>query len=133
VTGRDGTPRVGAVMRSLWVSAGCIALALGAVGVILPLLPTTPLVLLAAFCFARGSPRLRALLVGSRSFGPIIADWEAHGAIAPRYKAMACGAMALVFLASLIMGLNWRLIGIQVLCMGAAAAYVLTRPSWPKR
>ncbi|SEK38890.1 YbaN family protein [Roseovarius nanhaiticus] len=126
-------PQAGAVMRSLWVSAGCVALALGAFGVVLPLLPTTPLVLLAAFCFARGSPRLRARLTRSRVFGPIIADWEAHGAIAPRYKAMACGAMALVLLGSLFAGLDWKLIAVQILCMGGAAAYVLSRPSWPGR
>ncbi|MFD0858518.1 YbaN family protein [Roseovarius aquimarinus] len=121
----------GAVMRSLWVTLGCVSLALGALGVILPLLPTTPLVILAAFAFTRGSPRLRAWLGRSRVFGPIIEEWEAHGAIAPRYKAMACGAMALVLIASLIAGLGWWLIAVQAVCMGGAAAYVLSRPSNP--
>ena len=116
-------------MRVLWVCVGCISLALGAIGVILPLLPTTPLVLLAAFDFARSAPRLRAWLAGNRIFGPIIADWEARGAIAPRYKGMACGAMCAVLAASLLGGLDWWLIAVQATCMGSAAAYVLSRPS----
>jgi uncharacterized protein len=121
------------VLRALWVCVGAVALALGAVGVILPVLPTTPFVLLAAFAFARSAPRLRAWLAENRVFGPVIADWEAHGVIAPRYKAMACGAMAAVLVGSLLGGLAWRLIAIQALCMAAAAAYVLTRPSAPRR
>ncbi len=119
----------GAVIRALWVCVGSVSLALGAVGVILPLLPTTPFVLLAAFAFARSAPRLRAWLAGNRVFGPIIADWEAHGAIAPRYKAMACTAMGAVLLASLLGGLSWRLIAVQAICMSVGAIYVLSRPS----
>ena len=125
----DAPPTAGAVMRTVWVCVGCVSLALGAVGVILPLLPTTPFVLLAAFAFARGSPKLRAWLVSNRAFGPIIADWEARGVIAPRYKAMACTAMCAVLLASVLGGLAWRLIAVQAVCMICGAAYVLSRPS----
>jgi hypothetical protein len=101
--------------------------------VILPLLPTTPFVLLAAFAFARSAPRMRAWLARNRVFGPIIADWEAHGVIAPRYKVMACAAMGAVLAASLLGGLDWWLIAVQAFCMGCAAAYVLSRPSHPRR
>ncbi|WP_246040475.1 YbaN family protein [Roseovarius arcticus] len=125
----DAPLTAGAVMRTLWVCVGSVALALGAVGVILPLLPTTPFILLAAFAFARGSPKLRAWLVGNRAFGPIITDWEARGVIAPRYKAMACTAMSAVLLASVLGGLAWRLVAVQAVCMLCAAAYVLSRPS----
>lgn len=125
----DAPLTTGAVMRTLWVCVGCASLALGAVGVILPLLPTTPFILLAAFAFARGSPRLQAWLVGNRAFGPIITDWEARGVIAPRYKAIACTAMCAVLLASVLARLDWRLIAVQAVCMLCAAAYVLSRPS----
>ncbi|MFX0545736.1 YbaN family protein [Roseovarius sp. S1116L3] len=128
----DARPPVGAVMRTIWICIGSVSLALGAIGVILPLLPTTPFVLLAAFAFARSAPRLRAWLARSSVFGPIISDWEAHGVIAPRYKAMACGAMAAVLVASLLGGLDLRLIAVQALCMGVGAAYVLSRPSYPR-
>ena len=129
--GGSPTPSGGIILRGCWVTLGCVALALGALGVVLPLLPTTPLVILAAFAFARGSPRLRGWLVGSRTFGPIIADWEAHGAIAPRYKAIACVAMGIVLAVSVILGLGWHIIAVQAVCMGGAAAYVLSRPSHP--
>ncbi|WP_238987472.1 YbaN family protein [Roseovarius dicentrarchi] len=120
---------VGAIMRALWICVGAVSLALGAVGVILPLLPTTPFVLLAAFAFARSAPRLRAWLAGNRIFGPIIVDWEQSGVIAPKYKVIACTVMAAVLLGSIIGGLAWGLIAIQAVCMAGAAAYVLSRPS----
>ncbi len=123
----------GAVLRALWVCVGAVSLALGAVGVILPLLPTTPFVLLAAFAFARSAPRLRAWLAGNGIFGPIILDWEEHGVIAPKYKAMACTVMAVVLLGSIVGGLAWQLIAIQAICMGGAATYVLSRPSGGQR
>ncbi len=123
-------PRLpGRVMRMFWLAIGVASLALGAVGVVLPLLPTTPLVLLAAFAFTRGSPRLRQMLVEHRLFGPIIEDWEERGCIAARYKVIACTAMGVVLLASLIAGLPGYVIAIQVVCMGAAAVFVLTRPT----
>lgn len=117
------------ILRALWFCVGAVALALGAVGVLLPILPTTPFVLLAAFAFARSSPRLRAWLTTSRAFGPAIAEWEAHGAIAPRHKALACCAMGVVLAGSLIAGLAAGLIAVQAVCLGGAAAYVLSRPS----
>ncbi|MEC7257498.1 MAG: YbaN family protein, partial [Pseudomonadota bacterium] len=67
-------------MRPLWTLAGLLSLAVGILGIFLPVLPTTPLVLLAAFCFGKGSPRLRAWILEHRRFGPMIADWEATGA-----------------------------------------------------
>lgn len=60
----------------LWLPLGYLFLGIGAVGVVLPLLPTTPFVLLAAGCFARSSPRLHQKLMNSELFGPILRDWE---------------------------------------------------------
>ena len=117
--------------RFLWTALGVFSLGLGAIGVILPLLPTTPLVLFAAFSFAKGSPRLRQRLVEHRIFGPIIADWERHGAISRRYKILACVAMGAVLLASFLAQLSAVIIAVQAVCMGAGATYVLSRPSTP--
>ncbi|AOY00306.1 YbaN family protein [Jeongeupia sp. USM3] len=82
------------VRRNFWRIAGVIALALGAIGVVLPLLPTTPFVLLAAFCFARGEPAWHAWLLRHRVFGPLIKDWEARGAVPRRAKWLATIMMA---------------------------------------
>lgn len=115
--------------RPLWAIAGLISLGLGILGVALPVLPTTPFVLLAAFCFGKGAPRLRAWLDGTATFGPAIADWEMRGAIPTKAKVLACSLMAVTFGGSLWAGLPMGLLLIQAICMGGAALYVLSRPS----
>lgn len=80
--------------RLLWAAAGTLALAAGIVGIFLPLLPTTPFVLLAAFCFSRGSARLEAWLLAHSRFGPLIADWRARRAMPLRAKQLAWAMMA---------------------------------------
>jgi len=81
-----------------WMLAGATSLLTGVVGIFLPVLPTTPFVLLAAFCFARGSPRLEAWLLGHRRFGPMVRDWREHRAIPLRAKQLAWTMMALASL-----------------------------------
>ncbi len=122
------TPPRQTLRRLLWTLAGWAALLLGAAGVVLPVLPTTPFVLLAAFLFGKGSPRLRAWLTEHRTFGPLIADWEAHGAIPRPVKRLAVTVMALTFLASVIAGLGWIILTVQAICLSGAAMYILTRP-----
>ena len=116
----------------LWVSFGFAALAVGAIGVILPVLPTTPFVIVAAFAFGKGSPRLRRWLVSHRLFGPAIREWEAQGAIRRPYKYLACGLMALTFAGSALAGLAPIVLALQALCMIPAALYILTRPGGPR-
>jgi uncharacterized protein len=125
----DMTHSKNKAVRLVWTGAGLLALAIGGLGVILPLLPTTPLVILAAFCFSKSSPRLRRWLLSHRIFGPLIRDWEATGAIAPRYKAIALTAMALAFGLSLMLGLKPLILGIQAVCLSGAALYILSRPN----
>jgi uncharacterized protein len=81
--------------RAVWLVAGALALATGFVGIFLPLLPTTPFVLLAAFCFARGSPRCEAWLLAHPRFGPMIRNWRDHRAIPLRAKQLAWTMMSL--------------------------------------
>ncbi|MCU0970058.1 MAG: YbaN family protein [Rubrivivax sp.] len=80
--------------RALWSAAGGLALAAGVVGIFLPLLPTTPLVLLAAFCFSRGSARVERWLLDHPRFGPMIRDWRMTRAIPMRAKQLAWVMMA---------------------------------------
>jgi hypothetical protein len=75
--------------RYLWIVLGFLSLGLGILGIPLPLLPTTPFVLLAAYFFAKGSPRCHRWLQNHRWFGPMIRDWEAHGAISAKAKLLA--------------------------------------------
>lgn len=119
------------LVRLVWNIAGGIALALGMIGVVLPVLPTTPFVLLAAFCFSNGSPRMRRWLVNHAIFGPLIANWEAYGAIPRPVKRLSCCVMAAVFLISVVSGVGTTVLVIQAVCLGGAATYVLTRPDGP--
>ena len=80
--------------RALWLGAGLTALTLGLIGIFLPLLPTTPFVLLAAFCFTRGSPRCEAWLLDHPRLGPVVRDWRATRAIPWGAKLLAWSMMA---------------------------------------
>ncbi|WP_207791527.1 YbaN family protein [Sandaracinobacteroides saxicola] len=117
--------------RPLWIAFGLTALSLGAIGVVLPLLPTTPFLLLAAFAFARSSPRLHSWLLGHRLFGPFIENWHRHGAISRRVKIVSALSMAAVFGVSLALGVSGWVLAVQALALGASALFVLTRPEGP--
>lgn len=64
------------MLRPLLLAAGCVSLAMGAVGVVLPLLPTTPFLLVAGFCFARSSDRFHSWLMSHPIFGPYIHNFR---------------------------------------------------------
>ena len=72
--------------QALLVTAGVLSLILAAIGVVLPGLPTTPFVLLAAACFANSSPRLHLWLQQHRFMGPMVRDWEANHSLPLRVK-----------------------------------------------
>ena len=119
--------------RTIWFVVGAVALILGAIGVILPVLPTTPFVILAAFAFGKSVPAWQHWLKQSQTFGPMIADWEAHGAIAPRYKMIAGLMMLATLILSLAMSVSLWIIAIQALCLLGAFTFVVTRPNGPQR
>jgi len=94
--------------RSLWLLAGALALALGVLGIFLPLLPTTPFVLLAAGCFARGSSRCEAWLLNHHRFGPVVRNWRERRAIPRRARQLAFLMMGLSSLGSaFVLPLAW--------------------------
>lgn len=78
-----------ATVRALWLIGGVAALVLGVVGIFLPLLPTTPFVLLAGFCFSRGSQRWDDWLLNHPRLGPPVRDWRQHRAVPVRAKQLA--------------------------------------------
>ncbi len=117
------------ILRPLWLILGFLSVALGVIGIFLPVLPTTPLMILAAFFFSKSSARFEAMLLNHTTFGPVILDWRQNGAIAPKIKLLSVGTMAGVFVISLILGLKPLVLGIQFLCLAGAALFILTRPS----
>lgn len=114
--------------RIAYIAVGWLAVGLGLIGVVLPGLPTTPFMLVAAYSFSKGSPRLRNWLLDHATFGPPIHDWEDRGAISRRAKILAVVMMAVVFSISLLLSLPlWALV-VQALCLSGAATFILTRP-----
>lgn len=115
--------------RSLWLSLGFACVGLGLIGALLPLMPTTIFLILAAACFARSSPRFEAWLLDHHRFGPTLRAWRAHGAISRKSKIAACTGMTLgygLFLFAARPALPLALI--VALLMAACAGFVLTRP-----
>jgi uncharacterized membrane protein YbaN (DUF454 family) len=80
----------------MYIAGGWLSLALAFLGIFLPLLPTTPFVLLAAACFSRGSERLHQWLLAQPTFGPLLRDWQQHGVIRLRVKCVATILMVLL-------------------------------------
>ena len=87
----------------VWLLAGILSLVVGVIGVVLPVLPTTPFVLLAAFCFSRGSTRFERWLLDHRWFGPIVRDWREHRAVPYQAKRLAYAMMAISSIVSAVM------------------------------
>jgi uncharacterized membrane protein YbaN (DUF454 family) len=79
--------------RWAWWLLAYLSLGLGIIGIVVPGLPTVPFVLLSAFAAARGSRRLHRQLLAHAQFGPMIRDWQAHGAVSHRAKVLAITMM----------------------------------------
>lgn len=116
-------------MRPFLFLTGLVATGLGIAGIVLPLLPATPFFLLAAFAFARSSPRFHGWLINHRRIGPAIQDWQRDGAIRPKAKMLAMVALVVTFGISLAYGLNGWLLALQAGILVAVACFILTRPS----
>ncbi len=80
---------MGSLSRYAYLTAGVIFVALGALGVPLPLLPTTPFLILAAACFARSSPRLHRWLYRQKVLGSMLRDWEERRCVTCQVKIVA--------------------------------------------
>jgi uncharacterized protein len=117
--------------RIALILIGLISLGFGIVGVFLPLLPTTPFVLVSAFAFANSSERLHQWLVDHDVFGPLIANWREHGAISRRTKIVSILSMVAILTLSVILAVPTHVIVIQALALSCSAAFILTRPLPP--
>lgn len=117
-------------MRHVYLVLGLLFVALGFAGAFLPVLPTTPFLILATACFARSSPRLEDWLLSHPRFGSSLRAWRERGAIPSRAKLLALAGMAIGFL------LFWTVTAPSPILMASVGAlmlvglvYVFTRPS----
>ena len=117
-------------MKVIWALIGLLALALALIGVILPLLPTVPFLLVAAFCFARSSPRLHDWLLGHKTLSPMIIAWNTSGSISLSAKRYATLSILIVFSISIFIGLNLGLLAVQALVLSCVLGFIWTRPHY---
>ena len=118
------------VAKPLLIGTGWACVALGFLGIIMPVFPTTPFLLVAVWAFSKSSPELAERIRNHRLAGPYIRDWQDEGVIPPKAK-----ALALVMMAGMLAYLQFgaRLPTWAVAIVGAALAatsiYIVTRPS----
>ena len=118
-------------IRLLWLIAGLLAVTVGAIGVVVPLLPTTPFLLIAAFAFARSSRRLTRWLHEHPKFGPLIDNWQRYGSIDRRSKTISMVVIVATPIITVIIGAPWWAIAAQVAVLTCSATFILTRPLPP--
>ncbi|MGE5339469.1 MAG: YbaN family protein [Gemmatimonadota bacterium] len=109
-------------VRGILIGAGFLCVALGVIGIFVPLLPTTPFMLLAAACFARGSRRFHDWLLANRTFGPLIHEWRRHRSIPQRTKFAAIALMAVTLTVSIVFFVRpaWLKIALALFGLGLA-------------
>ena len=115
-------------MRALWFISGWICVGIGAIGIVTPILPTVPLLLLAAICFAKSSDAAHQWLLSHRVFGPPILDWQQNGAIRRSAKITASICIAAAFGISLALGIVWWALVLQALILICVAIFIWSRP-----
>ena len=119
-------------VRTALFIAGSLCIVVGVAGIFLPVLPTTPFLLLAAACYARASRRFYNALLNNRTFGPTILEWQEHRSIRYRTKITAIILMALTLTTSIVVfvdqsWLQWSLAGFGLVL----AIFIYRIPSRP--
>ncbi len=118
--------------KTLFLILGFLSLFLGVLGIFLPILPTTPFALLAAYFFSKSSKKLHDWLLRQKHLGPLIQNWERHGVIRPRAKILATVTMVLLFSYTLIfVPVHWGIKALITSIGVAVLTFIWTRPSSP--
>lgn len=115
------------VPNAIWLFLGLLATAAGIAGVVLPLVPTTPFLLLAAYSFARSSPTAHNWLVRHPTLGRPLDDWQKHRAIDRRTKAVSIATMIAAYAGSVVAGFPPWVLALQALALVLAGAFIVSR------
>ena len=111
--------------RSIYKPLGLLFLALGVIGIFLPILPSTPFVLLAAWFFAQSSEKWHRKLLSSELFGPMIRNWETNRCISLRTKIVGIAAMVVAGSASIVFAIDDPILKIATASLMAVGATTL--------
>ncbi|MBL7666078.1 MAG: YbaN family protein [Bacteriovoracaceae bacterium] len=119
--------------KYLLITLGLLSLVVGIIGIAIPVLPTAPFVILAAFLFSKSSPELYQWILRTKYLGALVKDWNENGVIRPRAKIL-CTILIMISVVSSFISIDlelWQQVTI-LLVVGAVLSFVLTRPSHPK-
>lgn len=122
--------RISRIDRWVWLAAGWGFFALGVIGAFLPVLPTTPFMIVALWAFSKSSERFRNWLYNHPVFGPPLQRWHQHRVISRAGKMAAVGAMGASFAyLTIFTGANATVLFATGALMCGAAGYILSKPS----
>ena len=119
-------------MRYIYLALGWFSVGLAIIGIILPVLPTVPFLLVAVWAFSKSSPVLAERIRNHKTFGPLVRDWQDHGAIPFKAKALAVFMMSCTGGYLLFYGHapQWLAVSICV-AMACVAIFIVSRPTKP--
>lgn len=115
-------------MRLIWLALGFFSLGLALLGIALPLLPTVPFLLLSAFLFSKSSQRFHDWLLGHKTFGKMIKDWNERGVINRKAKYLSTVSIGAVLSLSVLLHVEMIVIYIQIFVLSLALLFIWTRP-----
>jgi len=121
------------IKRAIFVTGGLIAVVLGVIGIVLPVLPTTPFLLLASWCFARSSPRFHHWLIQHPKLGPLITMWQSGKGIPKKARNRAILAIAAgMTVSAIVVGKLWLVLMRAVIGL-SVSLYLLRLPIAPEQ
>ncbi len=127
-----GDKAVQSRFRFAFMALGCVCVGLGVLGAFLPLLPTTPFLLVALWAFSRSSRRFHDWLYTHPRFGPRLQEWREYGTIPVKVKVSALSAMGVsLALMAFVARVKWPALAGAAAVMLFGATYILRRPSRP--
>jgi len=116
-------------IRHIYLAIGWLCTVLGIIGAFLPVMPTTPFLLIAVWAYSRSSPRLRNWLYHHPRYGKTIRDWFEHGAVDNRIKIFAITTMSLSIPIAYVLTENLTLVSIHLTVVILVSVFLYSRPS----
>ena len=117
-------------LRPLLFILGWISVILGFIGALLPIMPTTPFLILAAYLFSKSSPKFHAWLLNLPKFGPIIQEWESQKTIKKDVKITAIALLSVSMMGTLtFVNVSWKIKSILVFIWLSVSVFIATRKS----
>ena len=130
---RDDSRVSGKMMRGVYIVVGTIALVIGAIGLFLPVIPTTPLVILAAACYYRGSDRLHNWILSSRWFGETVKNYQEGRGLTRDTKVRAISMMWAMILISAWFFVSNLFVRVAIICVAiGVTVYLIKLPTLEK-